>query len=119
MKTRAWIATAAMLVAAGGTMTVATPNAEAGPAQAGHSAAKAGPPKLADVVKKYELTKVMSTADGSKPFYELYSSEKTGTLLAVLPKGYDGKLAMFAGTVSGGDEEAGVMGPTVYAAWHK
>jgi hypothetical protein len=74
-------------------------------------------PDFKDVVDG--LTKVVSTADGSKPLYELYADYKTGKLLAVLPSGYANQLQMVACTVSGGDPEAGVMGPTHYAKWRK
>lgn len=65
------------------------------------------------------LEKVISTIDGSQPLYELYSDKDEGRLLAVLPRNYDKQLIMIACTVSGGDPEAGVMGPTHYAEWRK
>jgi hypothetical protein len=64
-----------------------------------------------------DLQKVISTADGAAPLYELYRNTKTGRLLAVLPRNYDKQLVMIACTVSGGDPQAGVMGPTHYAKW--
>lgn len=64
-----------------------------------------------------DLEKVVSTTDGSQPLYELYRDKESGKLLAVLPAGYDQQLLMIACTISGGDPEAGVMGPTHYAKW--
>lgn len=65
------------------------------------------------------LTEVVSIADGEKPWYELHADRETGRLLAVLPRNYDGRLMMIAATVAGGDEQAGVMGPTWYGYWKK
>ena len=65
------------------------------------------------------LTEVVSVVDGDKPWYELHADRETGRLLAVLPRNYDGKLLMIAATVAGGDEQAGVMGPTWYGYWKK
>ncbi|MBK7403488.1 MAG: zinc-dependent metalloprotease [Phycisphaerales bacterium] len=65
------------------------------------------------------LTKVVSTADGAAPLYDLYKDEKTAKVLAVLPRNYDSQLLMIACTVSGGDPQAGVMGPTYYAQWRR
>ncbi|MCC7387256.1 MAG: zinc-dependent metalloprotease [Phycisphaerales bacterium] len=65
------------------------------------------------------LTRVVSTADGASGLYDLYKDEKTGKLLGVLPRNYDSQLLMIACTVSGGDSQAGVMGPTYYAKWRR
>ena len=65
------------------------------------------------------LEKVVSTADGSSGLYDLYKDEQTGKLLGVLPRNYDSQLIMIACTVSGGDSQAGVMGPTYYAKWQR
>jgi len=65
------------------------------------------------------LTKVVSTADGSEPLWELYEDRETGKLLAVLPKNFEKQLLMVACTISGGDPQAGVMGPTHYVKWEK
>ncbi len=65
------------------------------------------------------LDKVVSTADGAAGLYDLYKNEKTGKLLAVLPQNYENQLLMIACTVSGGDPQAGVMGPTYYAKWRR
>ncbi|HZW11017.1 MAG TPA: zinc-dependent metalloprotease [Phycisphaerales bacterium] len=65
------------------------------------------------------LEKVVSTADGAAPLYDLYKNEKTGKLLAVLPQNFEEQLLMICCTVSGGDSQAGVMGPTYYAKWRR
>jgi hypothetical protein len=65
------------------------------------------------------LEKVVSTADGAAPLYDLYKNQKTGKLLGVLPRNYESQLVMIACTVSGGDPQAGVMGPTYYAKWRR
>lgn len=65
------------------------------------------------------LEQVVSMADGSSPLYELHQDRETGRLLAVLPASYEKQLLMIAATISGGDPEAGVMGPTYYAKWEK
>ena len=66
-----------------------------------------------------DLAKVVTIVDGSSPLYELYTDKENGKLLAVLPRGYDKQTIMIACTVSGGDEQSGVMGPTYYANWQK
>ena len=72
---------------------------------------------FADVSK--DLEKVVSTADDAASLYTLYQSKKDGRLIAELPPDYPKKLIMIAPTVAGGDEEAGVMGGTIYAYWKR
>jgi len=83
---------------------------------AGTSAA-AGDAPFDQITK--DLSKVVTIVDGTAPFYELYTDKANGKLLAALPRGYDKQTVMIACTVSGGDEQAGVMGPTHYAKWQK
>lgn len=66
-----------------------------------------------------ELEKVVSTVDGSKPLYTLYKDDKSGRLLAELPPTFEKQTVMIVPTVSGGDEHAGVMGPTYYGKWRR
>jgi hypothetical protein len=102
--------------------------AAAGPPQ--HAAPQAAPANAKQEYPPFDkviegLEKVVSTTDGSKPLYELYRDKKTGKLLGVLPANYAKQLIMIActisggGTISGGDPEAGVMGPTHYVKWRK
>lgn len=65
------------------------------------------------------LEKVVSTTDGSAGFYDLYADRETGKLMAVLPRNYASQMQMIACTISGGDSQAGVMGPTFYVKWKK
>lgn len=80
--------------------------------------ASAGDPPAFDKVAE-GLDPVISTTDGSKPLWDLYTDKKTGRLLAVLPPNYEKQLLMISCTVSGGDPQAGVMGPTHYAKWQR
>jgi len=66
-----------------------------------------------------ELDKIVSTTDGAKPLYTLYADLEDGKLLAELPPNYESQLVMIAPTVSGGDDQAGVMGGTIYGKWKK
>ncbi len=97
------------------------PAAPAPPAPEGApGAAPAKAPEFPPFDKTIEgLTKVVTLADGSVPLYDLYKDEKTGKLLAVLPANYDQQLLMIACTVTGGDPQAGVMGPTHYVKWER
>ncbi len=65
------------------------------------------------------LERVVSTSDGATPLWELWAERKEGRLIAVLPQGFATQMLMIACTVSGGDPEAGVMGPTHYAKWRQ
>ncbi|MFM9995196.1 MAG: zinc-dependent metalloprotease [Phycisphaerales bacterium] len=114
-------AVALLLICAGTASTALAQGAPAAP-----SAAPSGAPgaKAADKFPPFEqaiegLEKVVSTADGAQPLCDLYRDAKTGKLLGVLPAGYESKLMMFACTVTGGDPQAGVMGPTHYARWER
>lgn len=74
-------------------------------------------PPFEEVSKGLEL--VVSTSDGATPLWELWADKKEGRLLAVLPQNFASQMLMIACTVSGGDPEAGVMGPTHYAKWRR
>lgn len=88
------------------------PQAPAGPAAAGEEY-----PPFDKAVEG--LTKVVTNADGAQGYWDLYEDREKGRVLAVLPKGYEGAVMMIACTVSGGDSQAGVMGPTLFARWEK
>ncbi|MHC4218554.1 MAG: DUF5117 domain-containing protein, partial [Planctomycetota bacterium] len=87
------------------------------PQTGGPDAKKPEYPPFDKVTK--DLQKVVSTTDGAAPLYDLYRDKKSGRLLAVLPPNYQKQLVMIACTISGGDPEAGVMGPTHYVKWRK
>ncbi|MHC4976246.1 MAG: DUF5117 domain-containing protein, partial [Planctomycetota bacterium] len=110
---RAMVASLALV--AGTAVVVSTPTSS----YAQDSEAKKKPdfPKFEKVAG--DLEKVVSTIDGSAPLYELYKDEKTGKLMGVLPRNFEKQLLMIACTVSGGDAQAGVMGPTHYATWRR
>ena len=74
-------------------------------------------PPFDDVIK--DMEKVVSTTDGSQPLIEMYKDEETGKLLGALPSKYATDLYMVASTISGGDPNAGVMGPTHFIKWKK
>lgn len=93
------------------------PQAGAAESGAGAEQKKEDFPSLDKVLEGAE--KVISTTDGAKPIYDLYANHKTGRLLAVLPRDFEKQLIMIACTISAGDPEAGVMGPTHYARWER
>ncbi|MEO0512357.1 MAG: zinc-dependent metalloprotease [Planctomycetota bacterium] len=74
-------------------------------------------PKFDTVVEK--LTKVVSTIDGSRPLIDLYVDKAKGKVLGVLPSGYEKRLMMISPTISGGDPDSGVMGPTYYVRFKR
>ncbi|MEL6328259.1 MAG: zinc-dependent metalloprotease [Planctomycetota bacterium] len=113
------MARAGALALAAGVALVAPAAMTTASSSAAVAAAKPDFPPLKDLVEKFKVEKVISTADGSKPYWELHKNDKTGKLLAILPSNYEGRLFMIAGTVSAGDQEAGVMGPTIYAEWRR
>ncbi len=91
-----------------------------------HAASAQAPeaPKKPDEFPTFEsviegLTKVVSTLDGAPALYDLWSDKKTGRLVAVLPAGFEAQELMIACTITSGDPEAGVMGPTHYGSWKR
>ncbi|MFN9992991.1 MAG: zinc-dependent metalloprotease [Phycisphaerales bacterium] len=71
---------------------------------------------FADVSKGYE--KVISTADGAS-FYHLWSKSKDGSLLAELPRGYEGQKHFISLTVASGEEYAGLQQGDMYVYWKR
>ena len=119
----AWLAAVTGLVASvalGNPEAAEPPGQPAAPGAAGAGGAPAKAPDFPPLDKAIEgLTKVVSTADGAMPLYELYRDDKSGRLVAVLPANYESQLLMIACTVTGGDSQAGVMGPTHYVKWER
>ena len=103
-------------VAMTASVAAAPPAAHKGAPAAAEAAEKEYPP-FDKVIE--DLEKVLSTMDGAAPLYDLYRDKESSRLLAVLAKDYEKQLVMIACTVSGGDPQAGVMGPTHYVKWRK
>ncbi len=123
MSSRPVVGSAVTLVlVAGGVLAVFSSGSahSAQPAAAAAAPGKPAEPKFPPFEQTVEgLEKIISTADGASPLYDLYRDTKTGRLLGVLPAGFDKQLLMVACTVTGGDPEAGVMGPTHYVRWER
>ena len=81
------------------------------------AAAKPDFPPLAEVIKGYE--KVVSTADGARSFYTVWTREKDGQMLAALPSGYEGKKFFIAVTVASGEDYAGLQAGDMYVYWKR
>ena len=73
-------------------------------------------PPHADVLKGYE--KVVTTASG-KSMYTLWKKEKSGDMLAELPRTFSSKKYFFAMTVGAGDRYAGLQSGDRYVYWRK
>ena len=83
------------------------------------AAAKPKPefPPLEEVIKDY--VQVISTADGEKSFYTIWTREKDGQMLAALPSGYEGKKFFIALTVASGEDYAGLQAGDMYVYWKR
>ena len=71
-------------------------------------------PPLNDVIKGYE--QVVSTADGAKSFYTIWTRKKDGQMLAAVPVGTKTFIAM---TVASGETFAGLQAGDMYAFWKR
>lgn len=74
-------------------------------------------PPLDEVIKDYE--KVISTADGEKSLYTVWTREKDGQVLAALPSGYENKKFFIALTISSGENYAGLQAGDMYVYWKR
>ena len=74
-------------------------------------------PPLDEVTKGYE--KVVSTADGERSFYTVWTREKDGQILAALPSGYEGRKFFIALTIASGEEYAGLQAGDMYVYWKR
>ncbi len=72
-------------------------------------------PKVDDVLKGYE--KVVSTADGRKSFYTLWSRGKDQQMYAELPQKFIEQRHYLALTVASGDNYAGLQAGDMYFYW--
>ncbi len=71
----------------------------------------------AEVLKGYE--KVISTADGKKSLWTIYTRKKDGQMYAELPSGFATQKYFFAMTVSSGDVYAGLQAGDMYVYWRR
>lgn len=74
-------------------------------------------PPFDQVRKDYQ--KVISTADGKKSLYDIWTREKDGQMLAVLPSGYESDKYFIALTVSSGEDYAGLQAGDMYVYWKR
>ncbi len=74
-------------------------------------------PPIDELTKDYE--KVVSTADGERSYYTVWTREKDGQILAALPSGYEGKKFFIALTIASGEEYAGLQAGDMYVYWKR
>ncbi|UCC96444.1 MAG: zinc-dependent metalloprotease [Phycisphaerales bacterium] len=74
-------------------------------------------PPLTEVLKGYE--KVVSTTDGARSFYTIWTRRKDSQMLAALPSGYEGKKFFIALTVASGESLAGLQAGDMYVYWKR
>jgi len=74
-------------------------------------------PPADEVLKDY--TKVVSTADGQRSFYTIWTREKDGQVLATLPSGYESQRFFIALTVASGEDYAGLQAGDMYVYWRR
>ncbi|MFH1716763.1 MAG: zinc-dependent metalloprotease [Planctomycetota bacterium] len=74
-------------------------------------------PPLEEVLKDYE--KVISTADGERSLYTIWTREKDGQMLAALPSGYESRKFFIALTVASGEDYAGLQAGDMYVYWKR
>eukprot|EP00913_Durusdinium_trenchii_P013353 g12534.t1 len=79
------------------------------------TAAKTSP--TAALLKDFE--KVISTADGKKSFYTIWTRKKDGQMLAELPANFANRPFFIALTVSSGERFAGLQAGDKYVYWRK
>ncbi len=65
------------------------------------------------------FTKVISTADGARSLYTIWTRKKDSQMLAELPASFERQLLFIAYTVAGGTTEAGVQTGDRYAKWKR
>lgn len=74
-------------------------------------------PPLDQVIEGYE--KVVSTADGERSYYTIWTRDKDGQMLAALPSGYEGTKFFIALTVASGEDYAGLQAGDMYVYWKR
>lgn len=111
----AWLLSAAALVAVCG-----LPNMVVAQDKPDEKAEEKEKPEFkpwAEVSKGFE--KVVSTADGKPSFYTLWTKNKDGSMLAELPRGYEGQRHFIALTIASGEEYAGLQFGEMYVYWKR
>jgi len=73
-------------------------------------------PPLDEVIKGYE--KVISTADGERSLYTIWTREKDGQMLAAIPFN-ESKRYFIALTVASGEDYAGLQAGDMYVYWKR
>ena len=81
------------------------------------SSSSSGFPSYSSVLKDYQ--KIVSTADGKKSLYTLYTNSKTGQMYAELPSSFASKRYFIAMTVASGDAYAGLQAGDMYFYWKR
>ena len=81
------------------------------------SAPKPDFPPYAEVLKGYE--KVVSTADGAKSMYTLWTRKKDSQVMAELPSSFASRRYFFALTIASGDRLAGLQSGDEYVYWRR
>jgi len=61
----------------------------------------------------------VSTADGAKSFYTIWTRQKDSQMLAALPAGYEGKKVFVAVTIASGEDYAGLQAGDMYVYWKR
>jgi len=74
-------------------------------------------PPLDEVLEGYE--KVVSTAEGERSLYTIWTREKDGQMLAALPSGYSSMKFFIALTVASGQDYAGLQAGDMYVYWRQ
>jgi len=74
-------------------------------------------PPLEQVLKGYE--KVVSTADGARSLYTIWTRAKDSQMLATLPSGYERKKFFIAMTIASGEDFAGLQAGDMYVYWRQ
>jgi len=76
-------------------------------------------PPLDQVLKDYK--KVISTADGQRSLFDIWTREKDGQMLAVIPSGYlsKSKKLFIALTIASGEDFAGLQAGDMYVYWER
>ena len=92
------------------------PGKGGGPSAAGGDEKKDEFRPWAEVSKGFD--KVVSTADGAS-FYNLWKKDKDGSMLAELPRGFEGQRHFFAMTVATGQDYAGLQSGSMYVYWKR